>query len=92
MSLSLMPPNALVGLITFGKMVRSLNNMCVLDDEIHVHTFLLGVRPCAFICHNSRVFVRAGTQGPLLAYYRLHPSYFYTAYKRVRAHLPCGPC
>ena len=48
MSLSLMPPNALVGLITFGKMVRSLHNMS---------DFLLGVRPCPFMCHNSLVHI-----------------------------------
>ena len=39
-----------------------------------------------------RVLVRAGTQGPLLAYFMLHPGYFYIVYKTFRANQPCGPC
>lgn len=63
-----------------------------LTSIVAYHENAMFLENCSCELLKARVFVRAGTQGPLVAYCMLRPGYFLAAYKRMRANPPHGPC
>ena len=77
-----------VGILHYTGAVTVLG--CGLVAGIQCSQFLIEQLLTVFNLLDSftvRIFVKAGTQGPLLSYYILYPVYFYTVLKNV----PCAP-
>ena len=71
------------------KILREMDVKTLQDNIMHITFCNIEAELVGTFC--SWVFVRAGRQGALLAYYMLRTSFCFAVCKRMTANLPFGP-